>query len=510
MNFVLLLLGLVGVARGYRILVVFPLPSRSHYILGNGVGRGLANAGHDVTVIAPYEDKNAPKNYKNVVLTGVEDALWKGEAKEKFNPVENGKVHPWFTMLFVLNFMGNHMIEKVLGHPNFQKVLKEQFDVVIVEQFRNDAMKALGCHFNAPLIMVSSVGVHTWVVADTGSPIPPSYVPDMSLSYTSDMNLLERGFNLLTQLVYYLNSYLLFYPAQKAVAQKYFPKCANNELIISNVSLYFINSHESTNEPVPAAPNMVNIGGYHISPPKELPADLKTFLDNAKEGVVYFSMGSNIKFSELGPEVTQAIVRAFKKIKQKVLWKYDGDELPGKPGNVKIAKWFPQADILAHPNVKLFITHGGLLSTLETIYHGVPVLTLPVFGDQRLNAARTEIFGYGLAIDFFELNEENFSDAIEKMLSDPKYFNTAKKRSVLFHDRPMKPVDSLVYWTEYIARHRGAPHLKVAGFNLPWYKYFLVDVIVVFVLLPVLLLYLLVKKLCSKASKRGQKKNKSD
>ncbi|KAJ8954687.1 hypothetical protein NQ318_011379 [Aromia moschata] len=63
-------------ARCARILGVFPFAARSHYILGNALMRGLAEAGHDVTMISPHEEKNPPQNgsYRDVVLTGfVED-----------------------------------------------------------------------------------------------------------------------------------------------------------------------------------------------------------------------------------------------------------------------------------------------------------------------------------------------------------------------------------------------------------------------------------------------------
>lgn len=49
-----------------------------------------------------------------------------------------------------------------------------------------------------------------------------------------------------------------------------------------------------------------------------------------------------------------------------MLWKWE-DDLPDKPSNIRIEKWLPQNDILGHPNVKLFITHGGLLSTQVNI-----------------------------------------------------------------------------------------------------------------------------------------------
>ncbi|KAG5670631.1 hypothetical protein PVAND_000879 [Polypedilum vanderplanki] len=56
-----------------------------------------------------------------------------------------------------------------------------------------------------------------------------------------------------------------------------------------------------------------------------------------------------------------------------------------KPDNVMISSWLPQRDILAHPNVKAYICHGGLLGTTEAVYEGVPVLGIPIFGDQKTN-----------------------------------------------------------------------------------------------------------------------------
>ena len=43
-----------------------------------------------------------------------------------------------------------------------------------------------------------------------------------------------------------------------------------------------------------------------------------------------------------------------------------------KPSNVKLSKWLPQEAILAHPNLKLFVTHGGQSSSQEALCHKKP------------------------------------------------------------------------------------------------------------------------------------------
>jgi glucuronosyltransferase len=39
-----------------------------------------------------------------------------------------------------------------------------------------------------------------------------------------------------------------------------------------------------------------------------------------------------------------------------------------------------------------------------------------------------------------------------------------------------------VFWTEYVIRHKGAPHMRSAALDLAWYQYFLLDVIAVLTL----------------------------
>ena len=76
------------------------------------------------------------------------------------------------------------------------------------------------------------------------------------------------------------------------------------------------------------------------------PQDLQQILDNATEGVIYFSLGSNVKSVNLDETLRNIIVEALSELPYKVLWKWESDYLPGRPKNVVTRKWFPQQDLL--------------------------------------------------------------------------------------------------------------------------------------------------------------------
>lgn len=58
-------------------------------------------------------------------------------------------------------------------------------------------------------------------------------------------------------------------------------------------------------------------------------------------------------------------------------------------------------------------------------------------------------------------------------------FRYAKKIKLLsdrYRDQPLTPLETAIYWTEYVARHQGAPHLHSAGLDLNFFAYHSLDV----------------------------------
>lgn len=74
------------------------------------------------------------------------------------------------------------------------------------------------------------------------------------------------------------------------------------------------------------------------------------FLDNAREGVIYFSFGTNVGPKSVNETLRQEILNAFRELPYKVLMKFKA-ELKDVPKNVNVQKWVPQQDILRKLNI---------------------------------------------------------------------------------------------------------------------------------------------------------------
>nr|CAD7206025.1 unnamed protein product [Timema douglasi] len=190
-------------------------------------------------------------------------------------------------------------------------------------------------------------------------------------------------------------------------------------------------------------------------------------------------MGSMIRAETFPEEKRRAFLEAFSELPQRVLWKWEGGELPDQPSNVLTQKWMPQFDVLCHPNIRSYIGHGGLLGTLEAASRGVPMIGIPMFGDQFNNMKSMAETGMGLILQYKDITKNNVRQALRAVLENPSYQENAKRVSRAFNDRPLSPLDTAVYWTEYVIRHRGAPHMRTAAVDMPWYQYLLLDVIAV-------------------------------
>ncbi|KAK9892168.1 hypothetical protein WA026_018370, partial [Henosepilachna vigintioctopunctata] len=158
--------------------------------------------------------------------------------------------------------------------------------------------------------------------------------------------------------------------------------------------------------------------------------------------------------------IKQAILEALGELPYTVLCKWESEDFPGKPKNVILRKWFPQQAILAHPNVKLFVTQGGLQSSEEAIANAVPLVIIPFLGDQPMNAKI--------------LTKHGMAETIS-----PKYRTTAQELRSIFLDQPMSGIDKIIWWCEYVIRHKGAKHLRSPSADIPLYEYFMLDVFAV-------------------------------
>jgi UDP:flavonoid glycosyltransferase YjiC (YdhE family) len=67
------------------------------------------------------------------------------------------------------------------------------------------------------------------------------------------------------------------------------------------------------------------------------------------------------------------------------------------------------------------MTHGGLLSTQEAIYAGVPIVGIPIFGDQRMNVLRAVKAGYGVMVSIKNITRSSILEAIEVGLNDERF-----------------------------------------------------------------------------------------
>jgi len=190
--------------------------------------------------------------------------------------------------------------------------------------------------------------------------------------------------------------------------------------LADTTSLLFVNQHFSFAGARPLPPNVIEIGGVHISDERQpLPADLQHLLDNAKHGVIYVSWGSIINSQGMPLETKRAIVEAFKRLPQQVLWKWENDSLTASADNIHVRSWLPQVDVLCHPNVKAFWSHGGMMGTTEAVYCQTPAIITPIYGDQYLNGAAIASRQMGIVLNYDQLTADNIYAAIQRIM-DPR------------------------------------------------------------------------------------------
>ncbi|CAG5852728.1 unnamed protein product [Menidia menidia] len=262
----------------------------------------------------------------------------------------------------------------------------------------------------------------------------------------------------------------------QAVCDKFFGSGITYGELLRGADLWLMRVDFVFEFPRPTMPNIIHVGGFQCKPSKTLPEHLEEFVQSSGEhGVIIMSLGTFV--NELPDDVANGIAATFAKLPQKVIWSYKGRRPSTLGNNTLVVKWMPQNDLLGHPKVKLFVAHGGTNGVQEAIYHGVPVVGIPLFYDQYDNLLRLEERGAAKTLTVATVDkDDNFLEAIQAVLNEPSYRMNMQRLSRLHRDKPMMPMDSALFWIEFVMRHKGAAHLKAQAYRMPWYSYYSIDV----------------------------------
>ncbi|XP_061235182.1 UDP-glucuronosyltransferase 1A1-like isoform X5 [Neopsephotus bourkii] len=325
----------------------------------------------------------------------------------------------------------------------------------------------------------------------TQCPSPSSYVPKI-FTYSSDnMTFTERVKNFLIGASEHVFCDL-FYLNYKNLASEFLRREVTMLQLFSQASVYLMRYDFVFEYPRPIMPNMVYVGGINCKQKQPLSEEFEAIVNASGEhGIIVFSLGSMV--SEIPMKKAKEIADALGTVPQTVLWRYTGKVPPDMPKNIKLVKWLPQNDLLAHPKTRAFITHGGSHGIYEGICNAVPMVLMPLFGDQMDNAKRIESRGAGLTLNILEMTTQDISTALQAVINDKKYKENIKRLSDLHLDRPIHPMDLAVHWVEFVMRHKGAPHLRPAAHDLNWIQYHSLDVIAFLIVVVLLSLFISLK-----------------
>jgi UDP:flavonoid glycosyltransferase YjiC (YdhE family) len=276
------------------------------------------------------------------------------------------------------------------------------------------------------------------------------------------------------------------FPSQIYSPEK--PYASLRDLAI-NAQLWLITQDNLIDCPRPTNPNVILVGAISASPARPLPHDLALIADDAINGIILFSFGSMLDGMPM--EMQEKFASTFRKLQQVVIWKSRIVKV-ALPNNVHVLKWMPQNDLLGHKNVKLFITHCGNNGNSEAVYHGVPMLAMPVCGDGLTNADRVEFLGHGRSLSVSNFTSDDLYKTIQDILNNPNYATKINKASEILKNKPRHPRQEAAYWIEHVLEY-GNSHLRTTLSYMNLVEFLMVDIYVFLTCILLFLLYVAMK-----------------
>ncbi|CAJ0602855.1 unnamed protein product [Cylicocyclus nassatus] len=498
---------LLPYAATYKMCLFVPGISNSQVLFSARVAETLAKAGHDVTMIMINSMDDFEMNVKiakevKIHAVNASFGMSKSFIDERHSKIIYRDIGVWDpafreNIKMATSFLTMACRKTVENEEFINWLIDEKFDLAFTHMYD---VCPIGLIYHAKIpswIWLNSAALMDFVAYHMGVPLIPSYVPPITQESSDHMNYKERAKSLLGHMLTPIVWRKLFADRETAIFRELIdPEFPDIVDIAKKCPLVMVNSNELYDLPRPTLAKIVNIGGLGVErkDAKKLPREFRRIVDNA-DGVIVFSFGSVAAAHHMPDEWKHAFLDAFSRFpKHHFIWRYDATDLQERlPANVHQFKWLPQADLLQNPKTKAFMSHGGYNSLQEAISAGVPMITIPLFGDQPKNAKFAERQQFSINLRKSDVTADKIAEALQKILEDESYLSRIKRISHMVEKKPLSPSKLLVSWAEFTAEFKTLENLVPAGNNLNFFQYHSLDVIALFGGIAALLLYILFK-----------------
>ncbi|XP_018316261.1 UDP-glucuronosyltransferase 1-7C-like [Mycetomoellerius zeteki] len=462
-----ILISLVTASKPLSILLLEPTPSFSHHVWAMNLIKGLLRKGHHVHVVSVGETKIKDKLAQNLTYA-VFDVMKIYEESEDYNPSEWEQYSAFYMGYFIYQLgidACDTIIETKAAKELLEMIKTVEFDVIVQDITLFQCLYGLweDAKGKPPIVGYIPFGPVPWLKDFIGGPSYPTVRPYMHVAIAKPVGLWQRTWNTLYYIMDDLIRHYYFLPTVQRLAEKYVGHTIRplHEIEKDSINIVLLNSHPAFESGIPLPPNTFEIAGLNAQTIKPIDGeivvtyseDVRVFLDEAENGAIVISLGTNVKWKSIGLDKIETVLLALSKLKQRILWKLD-IEMPFEiPDNIMTVKWIPQKEVLSHKNVRAVWTHGGLLSTQEAIWKGIPMIVMPFFMDQKSNAQILVTKGVGIYLDIKTLSAQTILHAVEEILYNESYTRNMKQLSSKFRDRSISPLDLAVWSIEYAVRH---------------------------------------------------------
>ncbi|XP_024940168.1 UDP-glucuronosyltransferase 2C1 [Cephus cinctus] len=466
---------------GYNVLLATMGGTKSHTVPFVALGTALRDRGHNVTLLSAFPGPAANNDLLEFVPPILE--AYVGNYTSEWDLVGSRfrnelPLSPWNAMRYGWEaceaLLQDNMSISNLKTP--QGDSEAHWDVAVLDGAYPECLLGILHGESVPTIMLNTVALYSGSISRQGNPSLWSITPYFGKGLTQDMNFFQRILNAACLATLEMMHWIMTTGYIQPTLHKYLgDQVPDVRDLISEVPLTLQNSHYAVADSVPYLSNVVNVACLHCRPAMQLSLDLETFL---RRGFIFVSMGSSVRASGMPDALREIFLAAFATLPYNVVWKWEGGKIDNLPGNVRTAAWWPQQELLGHPQLRAFVSHGGLLSLHEAAYHGAPALVLPVFCDHDGNAAQAEKQGYALVMDLASISVTELRAGIMKVAAgnNNSYREAAKRKSSLLKDLPLEPRELATWWVEHVAKYGGADHLKSTSRHMGTIQYYSLDV----------------------------------